>query len=406
MAAASNRPNATDSTIRRAEENHIGEEVLAVGVDSGLEVPLLDLAAIHEAIGSELRDAVMGVLESNRFVGGPELESFEDELASYCGSKYAVGLSSGTDALLVSLIALGIGPGDEVIVPAFTFFSTAGSVHRLGARVVFCDVDPVSFNLDPQQLGDLITGRTKAVIPVHLFGQCADMTAITDVCRRHGIRIVEDAAQAIGSEYHGKRAGSMGDAGVFSFFPSKNLGGIGDGGAAVTDDPDIADEMRSLRDHGSTRRYYHSRVGGNFRLDAIQAAALRVKLPRLERWHDQRRENARQYIAAFSVLEADGLIRLPVEQSGRRHVFNQFVIRVRQRDRLQKTLADNRIGTAIYYPVPLHLQDCFGHLGYKEGSLPICEQASGEVLALPIYPGLTTAQRNKVIHCVGEVLRE
>jgi dTDP-4-amino-4,6-dideoxygalactose transaminase len=372
--------------------------------DDGLVVPLLDLGPIHRPIESELRNAVLGVLESNRFVGGPELEGFEREIAAYCGSRHAIGVSSGTDAIIASLMAFDVGIGDQVIVPSFTFFATAGSVHRLGAQIVFCDIEPRTFNLDPAILGKLITSRTKAVIPVHLFGLCADMNSITKICDDHGVKVVEDAAQAIGATYHEKMAGAMGHAGCFSFFPSKNLGGIGDGGLILTQDKDIAEKLRKLREHGAQHRYYHSLVGGNFRLDAIQAAALRVKLSHLEEWHQQRRDNAGAYIDAFSDLERKGLMRLPSEPSNHRHVFNQFVIRVGRRDALQEYLKSRLIDTAIYYPVPLHLQGCFSELGYREGSLPESERAAREVLALPIFPGLTAAQRNKVVYHVREFL--
>lgn len=372
--------------------------------DDETRVPLLDLEPIHKPLWESLRGAVLGVLESNRFIGGPEVEGFEAEMAAYCGSLQAVGVSSGTDALIVSLMALGIGHDDEVIVPSFTFFSTAGSVQRLGARPVFCDMDPRTFNLDPTLLEPLITDRTKALIPVHLFGQCADMDAILEICTKRGVRVVEDAAQAIGAEYHGKMAGTLGDVGCFSFFPSKNLGGIGDGGMAVTNSPDLADKMRMLRDHGASQRYYHALVGGNFRLDALQAAALRVKLSMLEEWHEQRICNAHAYRDAFSDLEERGLLALPYEAPGRRHVFNQYVVRVANRDALQEHLTSRGVGTAIYYPIPLHLQRCFEEYGYKNGSLPESEKASREVLALPVFPGLSPAQRNKVVRCVREFL--
>ncbi|MBI4966197.1 MAG: DegT/DnrJ/EryC1/StrS family aminotransferase [Desulfomonile tiedjei] len=367
-----------------------------------MEVPLLDLRPIHQPLAGRMREAVVRVLESNRFIGGPELEAFENETAAYCGAKYALGVSSGTDAIIVSLMALDISYGDEVIVPSFTFFATAGSVHRVGAKPVFCDISPDTFNMDPTKLEALITARTKAIIPVHLFGQCADMDAILDVARRHSLKVIEDAAQAMGARYRDSMAGSMGDTGCFSFFPSKNLGGIGDGGLVTTNDADLAAAIRSLRDHGAQRRYYHSRVGGNFRLDAIQAAALRVKLPALEDWHDQRRRNAAFYKEALSDLQEAGHLRLPVEAPYASHVFNQFVIRVKQRDRLQKHLMANRIGEAVYYPVPLHLQDCFSDLGVKEGALPESEAASREVLALPIFPGLTDRQTAKVVRCLRD----
>jgi len=349
-----------------------------------------------------MRDAVIKVLETNRFIGGPELESFESEAATYCHANHAIGVSSGTDAIIVSLMALDIGYGDEVIVPSFTFFATAGSVHRVGAKPVFCDIRPDTFNLDPGKLEQLVTPRTKAVIPVHLFGQCAEMDAILSVCRRHSLRIIEDAAQAIGARLRDDHAGTLGDTGCFSFFPSKNLGGIGDGGLVTTNNADLAARIRTLRDHGAKHRYYHSSVGGNFRLDAIQAAALRVKLSALESWHEQRRKNASAYKESLSDLQEKGLVRLPVEAPYGRHVFNQFVIRVNERDRLKEYLAANRIGTAVYYPIPLHLQECFSHLGVEEGRLPESEAASREVLALPVFPGLSERQLAKVIRCIRD----
>lgn len=370
--------------------------------DALVEVPLLDLEPVHGPIRTELRDAVNRVLDSNRFIGGPEIESFEREMADYCEAAHAVGVSSGTDALVVSLMAYGIGHRDEVIVPNFTFFATAGSVRRLGAVPVFCDIEPRGFNLDPDKLAELISPRTKAVIPVHLFGQCAEMDPILQICRAHSLTVIEDAAQAVGARYRGKMAGSMGDTGCFSFFPSKNLGGIGDGGLVTTNDKALADQLRCLRDHGAERRYYHNCVGGNFRLDALQAAALRIKLRHVEAWHEQRRLNAAAYVEGLSDLEAKGLLRLPVELKDRRHVFNQFVIRVEARDALQQYLADHRIGTAVYYPVPLHMQKCFADLNVSGRGFPVSETAAEQVLALPVFPGLSETQRSAVIRCIRE----
>jgi dTDP-4-amino-4,6-dideoxygalactose transaminase len=373
--------------------------------EDNLRVPLLDLEPIHQPIREHLRQAILSVLDSNRFIGGPEVERFEREAAAYCGASFAVGVSSGTDALIVSLMALGVGKGDEVIVPSFTFFSTAGSVQRVGAKPVFCDIEPDTFNVDVHSLERLITKRTKALIPVHLFGQCADMDAIGNISEKYGLKVVEDAAQAIGAEFGGRKAGTFGDTGCFSFFPSKNLGGIGDAGMVVTDDPELAERIRLLRDHGASRRYYHSMVGGNFRLDAIQAAALTVKLSHLEQWHQQRVINAEAYSGAFADLQDRELLGIPVQAPQRKHVFNQYVIRVKDRDRLQEYLGERGIGTAVYYPIPLHLQQCFQDLGCAEGSLPESEKAAGEVLALPIFPGLTGAQRAKVIMAVSEFLQ-
>ncbi len=367
-----------------------------------LNVPLLDLDPVHGPILAELKSAINGVLETNRFIGGPEVEAFEVEAAHYVGAQYGIGVSSGTDALIVSMMALGIGRGDEVIVPSFTFFATAGSVWRLGATPVFCDMDEATFNLDVSELEKLVSPRTKAVIPVHLFGQAADMDRIAEVCSPRGVAVIEDAAQAIGAEIKGKRVGSLGDTGCFSFFPSKNLGGIGDGGLVTTNRRALADKIRSLRDHGASRRYYHAMVGGNFRLDAIQAAALRIKLRTLEQCHEQRSANAAAYREGFAPLEEKGLLRLPRELPGLRHVFNQFVIRLEKRDALQEFLASRHVGTAIYYPVPLHLQECFRSPESAPPVLPRTELAAKEVLALPIFPGLTKAQRDKVIRCVTE----
>jgi dTDP-4-amino-4,6-dideoxygalactose transaminase len=393
-------------TVSSASKSHIGGVVqdnpVSLEKDSDTDVPLLDLDPIHRPLASQLRDAVVRVLESNRFIGGPELDGFERDAAAYCRANYAIGVSSGTDAIIASLMAFGIGYGDEVIVPSFTFFATAGSVRRVGATPIFCDIRPDTFNLDADKLQELITPRTRAVIPVHLFGQCADMDSILDVCRSHSLRVIEDAAQAIGARYGDNMAGNMGDTGCFSFFPSKNLGGIGDGGLVTTNDADLAAQIRSLRDHGAERRYYHSRVGGNFRLDAIQAAALRVKLRVLDEWHEQRRRNAALYKESLSDLQEKGLLTLPVEAPYGRHVFNQFVVKVHQRDRLQEHLAANRIGSAVYYPIPLHLQECFSDLGVKEGALPESEAASREVLALPVFPGLSDRQREKVVRSIRD----
>jgi len=372
--------------------------------EEDLAVPLLDLEPVHRPIQAALRDALVGVLDSNRFIGGPEVEGLEREMAQYLGVEHAVGVSSGTDALIVSMMAMGIGAGHEVIVPSFTFFSTAGSVHRLGAVPVFCDIDPVTFNMDPAELEQLITARTRAVVPVHLYGQAAEMEPIVDVCRKRGVRVIEDAAQAIGARHREAMAGSMGDVGCFSFFPSKNLGAMGDAGLVSTNDAELAGKIRLLRDHGATKRYYHDVVGGNFRLDALQAAVLRVKLPHLEACHEQRRTNARAYIRGLSDLQDRGLIGLPVELPGRRHIFNQFVVRTQRRDELQTYLSSKSIGTAIYYPVPLHLQECFRNSGGPPPTLPHSEQAAREVLALPVFPGLTESQRNKVIRCIREFL--
>lgn len=365
-----------------------------------MKTPLLDLEPIHGPIRDDLRLAVLRVLDSNHYIGGPEIENFEREIASYCGAKYAIGVSSGTDALLVSLMAIKLGPGDEVIVPSYTFFSTAGSVSRLGAKPVFCDIDPISFNINVEQVAQLVSKKTKAIIPVHLFGQSAEMEEITRISEEHGLKVIEDAAQAVGAKYRMKMVGSLGTFGCLSFFPSKNLGGIGDGGLVMTNDSNFYELLLSLRQHGATQRYYHSRIGGNFRIDAIQAAALRIKLRHLDEWTKLRRYNANYYINGLNELEIKGHIKLPVEMPDNFHVYNQFVIRAVKRNELQQYMDTHGIGTAIYYPLPLHLQECFKESGLVRGDLPASERASEETLALPIFPGLTDDQMNLVVETI------
>lgn len=373
---------------------------------ANMKVPLLDLEPIHRPIQENLNQAVLRVLQSNHYIGGPEIENFELEMASYCGVKHAVGVSSGTDALLASLMALNIGSGAEVIVPSYTFFSTAGSVSRVGARPIFCDIDPVTFNIDSKAIEDLITPRTKAIIPVHLFGQCAFMDQIMKIAETNGLFVIEDAAQAVGAKYRNNLAGSIGTTGCLSFFPSKNLGGIGDGGLVLTNDENIYDLLISLRQHGATQKYFHTRIGGNFRLDAIQAAALRVKLTRLDQWSTRRRENALYYRMALQELEDRGHIKLPVELPNNFHVYNQFVIKAKRRDDLQWFLHNHEVGTAIYYPLPLHLQECFSNAGLKTGDLPESERAANETLAIPIFPGLTNEQINWVVDLIYQFYKK
>jgi len=368
-------------------------------------VPLLDLKAQYAAIRGEVRAALEPVLESQHFILGPEVEALEAELAAYCGCRFAVGVSSGTDALLLALMALEIGPGDEVITSPFTFFATAGCIHRVGARPVFADIEPEGFNLDPARVAAAVTAKTRAIIPVHLFGQCAEMDAISEVAGRHKLAVIEDAAQAIGAEYRGRRAGAMGAAGCFSFFPSKNLGGFGDGGMVTTGDPGLAARLRVLRNHGAEPKYYHKLIGGNFRLDALQAAVLRVKLRHLEAWSAARQENAARYRRLLAAAAPAGKVRLPPELPGRRHIYNQFCIRVERRDALRAHLAARKVGHEVYYPVPLHLQECFAGLGYKPGSLPESERAAAEALALPIYPELTAAQQQYVVASIAGFFR-
>ena len=354
---------------------------------AGMKVPLLDLKAQYATIREEVRAAIDRVCESQQFILGPEVTAFEAEVAAHCGAKFAVGMSSGTDALLAALMAVGVGPGDEVVTSAYSFFASAGTIARLGARPVFVDIEPRTFNLDPMRLAERITPRTKVIMPVHLFGRCCDMEAIGTIAKAHGVSVIEDAAQAIGAaDDRGRIAGTIGAIGCLSFFPSKNLGGFGDGGMVLTNDPELAERLRILRVHGSKPKYHHEIIGGNFRLDALQAAVLRVKLKYLGGWTKARRENADRYRALFKEHRLDA-ISLPDDHPG--HIYNQFVIRTRDRDRLQRFLADQSVGTEIYYPVPLHIQSCFGELGYRIGDMPGAEAASRETLALPIYPELT-----------------
>ena len=372
-----------------------------------MNVPLLDLKVQYQAIKPEIDAAMMEVAESQYFILGPKVEAFEEEVAAYCQCKAAVGVSSGTDAILVALMALDVGPDDEVITTPYTFFATAGCIARLGAVPVLVDIDPATFNIDPSGIEAKISPKTKAIMPVHLYGQCADMAPILEVAEKHGLPVVEDAAQAIGSEFGGRRAGSIGKAGCFSFFPSKNLGGFGDGGMVTTNDEDLAERLRILRGHGSKPKYYHKMVGGNFRLDAFQAAVLSVKLKYLDEWTAGRQKNADTYRGLFrdAGLAPDTVV-LPEEADhvgGNRHIYNQFVIRVPQRDALRQFLKEeNDIGVEIYYPVPLHLQECFASLGYQKGDLPESEKAAEESLALPIYSELTDEMQKHVVDTIAK----
>lgn len=383
-----------------------------------MPVPLLDLRAQYAAIRDEVRAAVDAVFESQRFVLGPEVEALEAELAAYSGAAHAVAVSSGTDALLLALMALDVGPGDEVVTTPFSFFATASAIHRVGATPIFADIDPATYNVDPEALEATVRdrlgrgGRVRALLPVHLFGLPADMAPIEALAARHGLAVVEDAAQAVGAEYVGpggrrRRAGAMGAVGCLSFFPSKNLGGAGDGGLCLTGDERLAERLRALRVHGSRVRYVHEEVGINGRLDALQAAVLRVKLRHLERWHEARRRNAARYRRLFreaGLAAPDGPVVLPVEGEPHRHVYNQFVVRVPRRDEVVTRLRQAGIGCEVYYPVPLHRQPCFAHLGYPEGAFPESERAAREVLALPIYPELTEDQQVEVVNAVGEAV--
>jgi dTDP-4-amino-4,6-dideoxygalactose transaminase len=378
-------------------------------------VPLLDLKAQHASIRAEVMAAISEVMESQQFILGPQVKQLEQEVAKYSQCRHAVGVTSGTDALLVSLMTECIGPGSEVITTPYSFFATAGCVTRVGAKPVFVDIDPVSFNIDPARIEAAITPRTRAIIPVHLYGQMAEMDPIMEIAKKHSLAVIEDGAQAIGAEYKGRRAGSVGHYGCFSFFPSKNLGGAGDGGmVTVKEDDDRAERLRVMRGHGGKPKYYHSVIGGNFRLDTLQAAVLIVKLRHLDGWTAGRQKNADTYRRLFReagvvVGLADmkgrkGLV-LPEELPGRRHIYNQFVIRVDRRDDLRAHLKEKGIGNEVYYPVPFHMQKCYAGLGYKEGDFPASECAARESLALPIYPELTDEMIAEVVGVVAGFVR-
>ncbi len=367
-----------------------------------MTVPLLDLKLQFNEIADEIRSAIDEVLESQRFILGPTVAEFEKEVAAYCGAQHAIGVSSGTDAILVSLIALGIGPGDEVVTTPFTFFSTAGCISRVCAKPVFVDIDPRTFNINPELVEAALTEKSKAIMPVHLFGQCAKMDPILEAAKKHKLHVIEDAAQAIGAIYSGRKAGTMGDLGCFSFFPSKNLGGFGDGGMVVTNDAELAEKTRMLRAHGSKPKYHHSLIGGNFRLDALQAAILRVKLKYLDSWSERRRQNA----AVYDQLFADLPVVTPHIERHNVSIYNQYVVRVEGRDSLRSSLKDAGIGTEVYYPLPLHLQKCYEHLGHREGDFPEAEKAAAESLAIPVFPELTREQQDYVVERIAAFLEE
>ena len=369
-----------------------------------MKVPLLDLKCQYQYIKEEIIKVVEEVFESQYFIMGPKVEALEEEISIYCASKYAVGVSSGTDALLLSLMVAGIGAGDYVITTPYTFFATAGSIARIGAKPLFADIDPVTYNISPESMEKVVSSmprkeieRIKAVIPVHLYGQCADMDPILEFAKQHKLVVIEDAAQAIGAEYKKRRAGSMGDFGCFSFFPSKNLGAFGDGGIVTTNRQDLCDKLRTFRMHGSGPKYYHKVVGGNFRLDALQAAIVSVKLKYLDSWTESRRKNASKYRELFADAGLGDMIGLPVEKEDR-HIYNQFVISVKEkRDDLRAFLSDAGIGSEIYYPVPMHIQECFSYLNCKKGDFPESEYAALHTLALPIYPELSDDQQAYVV---------
>ncbi len=376
-------------------------------VNAVTPVPLLDVSRQYQPLRTEIMAAVARVCDSGRFVLGPDCEQLELSLAEYCHAKYAIACASGSDALLLALMAYDIGHGDEVLLPSYTFFATAGAVWRTGAKAVFVDLEPTTYNIDPAQIESLITPATKAIIPVHLYGQCAEMDEINRIGKKHNLAVIEDAAQAIGAEYHGQRAGSLGDLGCISFYPTKNLGGFGDGGALTTNNAQLADKLKLLRLHGMQPRYYHQLVGINSRLDTLQAAVLNVKLPHLDDWSDQREVNAKRYHALFAAAGLDQVLGLPATGAQRRHVWNQYIVRVPggKRDPLREHLANLKIGTEIYYPVPLHLQECFKSLGYRPGSLPESERAAAETIALPIFPELTAAEQRAVVGAIGSFFR-
>jgi len=380
-----------------------GEIRAAAGEAAVSEVPLIDVKRQYSALRHEIEAAISRICAAGQFVLGPDCRTLEERLARYCGAPHAIACASGSDALLLALMACGVGPGDEVLVPSFTFFATAGAVSRLGAVPVFVDIDPATFNIDHRQIAARITRATKAIIPVHLYGQCAEMQPICELGRERGLAVIEDAAQAIGAEYHGIRAGAIAPMACFSFYPTKNLGGFGDGGLLTTLDNDLAARLKMLRVHGEVARYHHHVVGINSRLDTIQAAVLNIKLDHLETWTHQRQVHAERYFELFSELSLGKLLTLPRAASGRRHVWNQYVVRVPdgRRDALREHLTRHKIGTQIYYPIPLHRQECFSDLGYEPGSLPETERAARETLALPIFPEMTIAEQQAVVRQIA-----
>jgi len=383
-----------------------------------MQVPLLDLKPQYEQLGAEIQAAIGRVCASQHFILGPAVRELERSVAEYCQCRHGIGVSSGTDALLLALMALGIGAGDAVITSPFTFFATAGTIARTGARPLFCDIDPLTFNISAGAVAQLLdeecerreTGlihrasgtRVRALMPVHLYGQLADMPPLVDVAQRHGLKIIEDAAQAIGAaDGEQRRAGSFGDVGCLSFFPTKNLGAFGDAGMCVTNDAVLAERMEILRVHGGKPKYYHALIGGNFRIDELQAAVLNVKLPHLDDWTAARQRNAGFYDRAFARGELAGAVHAPQARPGMRHIYNQYVVRVRGRDALRRALESSGVGTEVYYPVPLHLQQCFAYLGHAAGDFPLSERAAAEVLALPIFPELTETQLQYVLDSIA-----
>ncbi len=373
-----------------------------------MKVPFIDLKLQYSLIKDEIKKAIDNILESQQFILGESVERFEGLIADYCGGRFAVGVASGSDAILLSLMALDVNANHEVITTPFTFFATAGSISRGGSKPVFVDIEPMTFNINPDLIEEKITRRTKAIIPVHLFGQMADMDPILEIAKERNLYVIEDAAQSIGARYKDKRAGNMGDTGCFSFFPSKNLGCYGDGGVIITSSEEIAKKLRLLRVHGSRSKYYHEYIGCNSRLDALQAAVLEVKLKYLDKWTEMRRENANRYKKLFKEtgLVDNGFVVIPFEKEYNYHVYNQYVIKVKERDKLFSFLRENGVGVEIYYPLPIHLQKCYKFLGYKEGDFPEAEKASKEVIAIPIYPELTFEQQIYIVEKIYEFYKK
>ncbi len=378
-----------------------------------MKVPFFDLTHQFFSLEQEIKLALDEVFKTQQFILGPQVLALEQVIAQYCHTRYAIGVASGSDALLLSLMALGIGPGDEVILPPFTFFATAGSVYRMGATPVFVDIDPDTYNIDPFKIEEKITSKTKAILPVHLFGQCAEMNPLLEMAQAKQLSVIEDAAQALGAEYkphlnsEGRRAGQMGHLGCFSFYPTKNLGAFGDAGMVVTDDPDLDKKIKLLRVHGSQPKYFHRLIGINSRLDSIQAAILLVKFNYLEKWTVQRQKIAERYRQLFQdFLPSAPDLRLPTIQFQNRHIFHQYIIRTSERDPLRQFLLEEGIGTDIYYPAPLHLQECFAFLKYRGGDLPVSEKASNETLALPIFPELSEDQQGYVVERIKAFYRK
>ena len=370
-------------------------------------VPLLDVGRGNDPLKEEFREVFNGILDSGRFIGGPQCQNLEQAVAEVCDAKFGVGCASGSDSLVLALMAVGVGPGDEVICPSFTFFATASAIDRLGGVPVFADIEPGTFNIDPAHAESLITEKTKAIIPVHLFGQCADMDAIMKIANQHGLKVIEDCAQSIGATWNGQPCGSIGDVGCFSFYPTKNLGGFGDGGMLTTNDARLEDRLRLLANHGMRPRYYHSEVGINSRLDSIQAAMLGVKMKHLESISTGRQENAANYDRLFAASGLDQCVVTPVCDPHCGHVWNQYTIRVagdQSRDEVRQQLADRNVGSEIYYPVPLHQQECFAKLGYKTGDLPETEKAAKSVLSIPIFPELALAEQEYVVESLSSIL--